>query len=181
MHDKTVVASFNRLANASAAMRDLRAAGFAETDINLVASRAARDVASDAGDVVADTASGAATGAIAGGALGGAAGLAASLMGLAIPGIGPILAAGPIAAALAGAGAGAATGGLIGALVGAGIPEHRAKAYESGALSSSSGVSAAAMTASPLPHPRVASRSRSQVPASFVLHAAISGSTHGLS
>jgi hypothetical protein len=129
MHDKTVVASFNRLADASAAMRDLRAAGFAETEINLVASRAARDVASDAGDVVADTASGAATGALAGGALGGAAGLAVSLMGLAIPGIGPILAAGPIAAALAGAGAGAVAGGVVGALTDVGVSETDAQIY----------------------------------------------------
>ena len=122
MHDKTVVASFNRLADASAAMRDLRADGYAETDINLVASRATRDIA-------ADTAGGAAAGAIAGGALGGAAGLAVSLMGLAIPGIGPILAAGPIAAALAGAGAGAVAGGVVGALTDVGVSETDAQYY----------------------------------------------------
>ena len=126
MHDKTVVASFNRLADATAAMRGLREAGFAETDINLVASRATRDTEPG---LVEDTTSGAATGAIAGGALGGAAGLAASLMGLAIPGIGPILAAGPIAAALAGAGAGAVAGGVVGALTDVGVSESDAQVY----------------------------------------------------
>jgi hypothetical protein len=80
MHDKTVVASFNRLADATAAMRDLREAGFADTDINLIASRVTQETEPG---LVEDTASGAATGAIAGGALGGAAGLAAALMGLA--------------------------------------------------------------------------------------------------
>ena len=49
---------------------------------------------------------------------------------LAIPGLGPFIAAGPIMAALAGAGAGAAAGGLVGALVGMGIPEYEAKRYE---------------------------------------------------
>ena len=126
MHDKTVVASFNTLDDASSAMRDLRAAGFAETDLNLLASRTARDVTPG---IVDDATSGAATGAIAGGALGGAAGLAASLMGLAIPGIGPILAAGPIAAALAGAGAGAIAGGVVGALTDIGVSESDAQAY----------------------------------------------------
>ena len=72
-----------------------------------------------------DDTSGAATGIVAGGALGGAAGLAVSLMGLAIPGIGPILAAGPIAAMLAGAGAGAVAGGLIGGLTDLGVDGER--------------------------------------------------------
>ena len=126
MHDKTVVASFNRLADASAAMRDLREAGFPETDINLLASRTTQDTEPG---IVEDTTSGAATGAIAGGALGGAAGLAAALMGLAIPGVGPILAAGPIAAALAGAGACAVAGGVVGALTDVGITESDAQVY----------------------------------------------------
>ena len=62
---------------------------------------------------VADDASGAAAGAVTGGVVGGAAGLAASLMGLAIPGIGPIIAAGPIVATLSGAGVGAVAGWLV--------------------------------------------------------------------
>jgi hypothetical protein len=70
------------------------------------------------------------TGVVAGGLTGGALGLLAGLGSLAIPGVGPLIAAGPIMAALAGAGAGGAVGGLIGALVGAGIPEFEAKRYE---------------------------------------------------
>ena len=69
---------------------------------------------------------GATTGAVAGGALGWLVGIGA----LAIPGLGPFIAAGPIVAALAGAGAGGALGGLTGALIGAGIPEYEAKRYE---------------------------------------------------
>ncbi|MEP6713949.1 MAG: general stress protein [Terriglobia bacterium] len=73
---------------------------------------------------------GTATGATAGGALGGTLGLLAGIGALAIPGLGPFIAAGPIMGALAGLGVGAAAGGLIGALVGMGIPEYEAKRYE---------------------------------------------------
>jgi hypothetical protein len=69
---------------------------------------------------------GATTGVLAGGALGWLAGIGA----LAIPGVGPFIAAGPIVAALAGAGVGGTLGGLTGALIGAGIPEYEAKRYE---------------------------------------------------
>src|SRR2546430_3167214 len=67
---------------------------------------------------------GTATGAAAGGAIGGTLGLLAGIGALAIPGLGPFIAAGPIMGLLAGTGAGAATGGLVGALVGMGIPEY---------------------------------------------------------
>jgi len=70
------------------------------------------------------------TGVVAGGIAGGTVGLLAGLGALAIPGVGPLLAAGPIVAALAGVGAGGAVGGLIGALIGLGIPEFEAKRYE---------------------------------------------------
>lgn len=80
-------------------------------------------------DATADDASGAATGAVTGGVVGGAAGLAASLMGLAIPGIGPIIAAGPIVAALSGAGVGAVAGGLIGGLTDIGVDKADAEYY----------------------------------------------------
>ena len=70
------------------------------------------------------------TGVVAGGAVGGTLGLLAGLGTLAIPGVGPFIAAGPIMAALAGIGGGGAVGGLIGALIGAGIPEYEAKRYE---------------------------------------------------
>jgi hypothetical protein len=73
---------------------------------------------------------GATTGGLAGMGVGGALGLLAGIGALAIPGVGPLIAAGPIMAALSGAAIGGATGGLIGALVGLGIPELEAKQYE---------------------------------------------------
>jgi len=73
---------------------------------------------------------GTATGAVAGGAIGGTLGLLAGIGALAIPGLGPFIAAGPIMATLAGAGAGGAVGSLIGALSGMGLPEYEAKRYE---------------------------------------------------
>jgi len=73
---------------------------------------------------------GAVTGASAGGILGGTLGLLAGIGALAIPGIGPLIAAGPVLAALSGAAAGAAVGGISGALVGMGIPEIEARSYE---------------------------------------------------
>src|SRR5256712_8963181 len=73
---------------------------------------------------------GATTGATSGAVLGGALGWLAGVGSLAIPGLGPFIAAGPILGTLAGAGAGGAVGGLIGALVGMGIPEYEAKRYE---------------------------------------------------
>src|SRR3982750_2469201 len=99
---KTVVGSFDSIAEAASAARDLRAAGFMENDVNVIANNQQRPVGRE-GDATTDAttdtttgertrgaASGTATGIVAGGALGGAAGLAVSLMGLAIPGIGPI-------------------------------------------------------------------------------------------
>lgn len=73
---------------------------------------------------------GAATGVVTGGTIGGTLGLLAGIGTLAIPGVGPFIAAGPIVAALAGIGAGGTVGGFVGALVGMGIPEYEAKRYE---------------------------------------------------
>src|SRR5581483_5633603 len=73
---------------------------------------------------------GVATGAIAGGIAGGVLGWLTGIGALAIPGLGPLIAAGPIVAALAGAGAVGTLGGIVGALVGMGIPEYEAKRYE---------------------------------------------------
>jgi len=70
------------------------------------------------------------TGAAAGGTIGGTLGLLAGIGALAIPGVGPFIAAGPIMGTLAGLGVGGAVGGLVGALIGAGIPEYEAKRYE---------------------------------------------------
>jgi hypothetical protein len=73
---------------------------------------------------------GTATGVATGGVIGGTLGLLAGIGVLAIPGVGPLIAAGPIMAALAGLGAGGAVGGVVGALVGMGIPEYEAKRFE---------------------------------------------------
>ena len=73
---------------------------------------------------------GASAGAITGSVIGGTLGLLAGIGTLAIPGLGPLIAAGPIMAALGGTAAGAAAGGVVGALVGLGIPEEEAKVYE---------------------------------------------------
>lgn len=73
---------------------------------------------------------GATTGAAAGGITGGVLGLLAGIGALAVPGVGPFIAAGPIMAALSGAAVGATTGGLVGGLIGLGIPEIEAKRYE---------------------------------------------------
>ena len=69
-------------------------------------------------------------GATTGGVIGGALGVLAGIGALAIPGVGPLIAAGPIVAGLAGLGVGGAVGGLVGALIGMGIPEYEAKRYE---------------------------------------------------
>jgi hypothetical protein len=73
---------------------------------------------------------GATVGGVTGGAVGGTLGLLAGLGSLAIPGVGPLIAAGPIMAALAGLGAGGTIGGIVGALVGVGMPEYEARRYD---------------------------------------------------
>lgn len=73
---------------------------------------------------------GAATGVTTGGVIGGTLGLLAGIGALAIPGVGPLIAAGPIMGALAGLGVGGTVGGIVGALVGMGIPEYEAKRFE---------------------------------------------------
>jgi len=111
------------------AVTALQAAGFRNTDISVLfpENEGTKDFAHEKNTKAPEgTATGAGTGAVLGGALGWLAGIGA----LAIPGVGPLIAAGPIVAALAGAGAGGAIGGLTGALVGMGIPEYEAKRYE---------------------------------------------------
>jgi hypothetical protein len=107
----------------------LRAAGFRSTDISVLFPEnvGTKDFAHEKGTKAPEGASaGAGTGAVVGGALGWLAGIGA----LAIPGIGPFVAAGPIVAALAGVGVGGTVGGITGALIGLGIPEYEAKRYE---------------------------------------------------
>src|SRR6201993_494675 len=107
----------------------LKAAGFRNTDISVLFPEnvGTKDFAHEKGTKAPEGATtGAGTGAVVGGTLGWLAGIGA----LAIPGVGPFIAAGPIMAALAGAGVGGTVGGLAGALVGMGIPEYEAKRYE---------------------------------------------------
>src|ERR1700689_1188160 len=108
---------------------DLKAAGFSNNDVSvLLPDRAgSRDFAHEHHTKAPE---GAATGAVAGGVAAGVLGWLAGIGTLAIPGVGPLIAAGPILAALSGAAAGGAVGGLAGALVGFGIPEYEAKQYE---------------------------------------------------
>jgi hypothetical protein len=106
-----------------------KAAGYRSADISVLFpdNRGTKDFAHEKNTKAPEgTAVGASSGILLGGTLGWLTGIGA----LAIPGIGPFIAAGPIVAALAGAGAGGALGGLIGALVGMGIPEYEAKRYE---------------------------------------------------
>ena len=114
---------------ADAAVDALRAAGFRNTDISVMFPEnvGTKDFAHEKGTKAPE---GATTGAGTGAVIGGAVGWLAGIGTLAIPGVGPFIAAGPIMAALAGAGVGGAVGGLTGALVGMGIPEYEAKRYE---------------------------------------------------
>jgi hypothetical protein len=125
---KTIVGSFDSFDEAQRVARELLTEGFASSDINVVASNVRGEFRNDDRIAVTDT-SNAATGAVAGGVLGGAAGIAVSLMGLTLPGLGPIIAAGPLAAALSGAGAGVIAGGLIGSLTELGVSSTDAEYY----------------------------------------------------
>jgi hypothetical protein len=110
-------------------VRQLQAQGFGTSEISVLMPDT--DGTRDMGHVKATKApEGATTGAATGGATGGVIGLLAGIGALAIPALGPFIAAGPIMAALSGAAVGAATGGIVGGLVGLGIPEIEAKRYE---------------------------------------------------
>jgi hypothetical protein len=138
MAGKTIVALYDDFEAATRAVRALEESGFNPHDMSLIANNVESDEASGrrdriVGSVSQDTATaapeGAGTGAAIGALLGGGASLLAAAGAFAIPGIGPVLAAGPLAAALAGAGVGAAAGGLIGGLVGLGVPDEEAQRY----------------------------------------------------
>jgi uncharacterized protein (TIGR02271 family) len=127
---KSVVGVYDRLETARSVVSDLVDAGFDRDMLNIVAND---PDGSYAGYIDTDGAGdGAATGAGVGATIGGIGGLLVGLGALAIPGVGPVIAAGPILAALTGAGIGAVTGGLIGALVDLGIPEEDAHLYSEG-------------------------------------------------
>ncbi len=108
---------------------DLLAAGFSNEDISVLLpdNEGTKDFAHDKSTKAPE---GTTAGVTTGGIIGGTLGLLAGIGVLAIPGVGPFIAAGPIMGALAGLGVGGAVGGLIGALVGMGIPEYEAKRYE---------------------------------------------------
>ena len=133
------VGLYDSITLASQAAGDLLRNGFDRENISLVVSDAdgeyarALEAAGKVGNAQTDDAmDGLVAGAGLGAAIGGLSGVVAGLGALSVPGIGPVLAAGPLAAGLAGAGVGAAAGGLLGALIDAGIPEGDAKKYADG-------------------------------------------------
>ena len=115
--------------DAEYAVDALRAEGFRNTDISVLFpdNKGTKDFAVEKNTKAPE---GTATGATTGGVIGGVLGWLAGIGAIAIPGIGPFIAAGPIVAAIAGVGVGGAVGGIAGALIGMGIPEYEAKRYE---------------------------------------------------
>lgn len=120
---KTVLGVFKSRDKAEEAVKEIRERGFRDSEINLIAKDDKSGQGKGRGTTMsADVSRGSAAGTV----IGGAAGLLASAGALAIPGIGPIVAAGPIAAALSGA----VTGGIAGGLIDWGIPEERGRHFE---------------------------------------------------
>ena len=133
----TISRLYDNYSDAQRAVNELEAAGVPHSDISIVANNADNWYRQDGKvdrdrDGVDDRAEGAGTGAGIGAGVGGAAGLLAGLGLLAIPGLGPVVAAGWLAATAVGAAAGAATGGIIGALTQAGVSKDDADAYAEG-------------------------------------------------
>jgi hypothetical protein len=129
MANTAVFGLYPNYSSVESSVEALKKAGFRNTDISVLfpENEGSKDFAVEKGTKAPDgAAAGAGTGAVLGGALGWLAGIGA----LAIPGVGPFIAAGPIMAALAGVGVGGAVGGITGALIGMGIPEYVAKRYE---------------------------------------------------
>lgn len=120
---------YKSAAQAERSVDRLLAAGFANDDISVLLpdNESSKEFAHKKDTKAPE---GTTAGVTAGGVVGGTLGLLAGIGALAIPGVGPFIAAGPIMGALAGLGVGGAVGGLIGALVGMGIPEYEAKRYE---------------------------------------------------
>lgn len=120
---------YQSVSQAERAVDDLRLAGFSNDDISVLLPdmQSSKNFAHEKNTKAPE---GTTAGVTAGGAIGGTLGLLAGIGALAIPGVGPLIAAGPIMGALAGLGVGGAVGGLVGALVGMGIPEYEAKRFE---------------------------------------------------
>ena len=127
--NKAVFGIYPSGAQAERAVDRLIQAGFSNNDISVLMpdSQSSKDFAHEKSTKAPE---GTTTGATTGGVIGGTLGLLAGIGALAIPGLGPFIAAGPIMGALAGLGVGGAVGGFVGALVGMGIPEYEAKRYE---------------------------------------------------
>jgi hypothetical protein len=130
MAKKSVFCLARDQAQAIRIVDNLKTAGFSNNDISVLLpdKESTREFAHQKGTKAPE---GAVTGAGTGGVLGGVLGWLTGIGALAIPGLGPFIAAGPIMAALSGAAIGATAGGVVGALVGMGIPEYEAKRYES--------------------------------------------------
>jgi len=126
---KAVYGILSTTTQAENAVERLKAANFSNNDVSVLFpdKSGTKDFAHEKHTKVPE---GASVGAGTGGVLGGALGWLVGIGSLAIPGVGPFIAAGPIMAALSGAAVGAAVGGLVGTLVGLGIPEYEAKSYE---------------------------------------------------
>jgi hypothetical protein len=170
---KTIVGLFDNLEAAHAAVADLRDLGLTNTDVSLVANDVAgtygQSLSSSALETQPTSADATAAGAGMGAVLGGLTGMLVGLGALMIPGIGPVLAAGPLATVLAGivgAGVGAVGGGLAGGLIGAlvdlGVPEDQAQYYAEGVRRGGALVTA-----------RVADKKESQVRSIFNRHSAV--------
>jgi uncharacterized membrane protein len=127
--DKKIIGVFRTRDEAIRAIETLKDRGCRSEDISVIA-KDQDSIGSIEEETDTKLEEGLAAGATTGGVLGGVSGLLAGIGALAIPGVGPIVAAGPIAATLGGAVVGAGAGGLVGALVGMGIPEDEAKQYE---------------------------------------------------
>jgi len=131
---QTLSQMYPTYAEATRVVNALEAAGISSNDITLISGEKGMSTTTGAtsGDPGQGAETGAGTGATVGTVLGGGAGLLAGLGSLAIPGVGPIVAAGWLVATLTGAGIGAAAGGLVGALTGAGVSEADARTYAEG-------------------------------------------------
>lgn len=129
MHNQSVVGLVHTRLEAENIVTALKSAGYVDNDISVLFpdKEGSKDFAHDNSTKAPE---GAVAGASTGGVIGGTLGLLAGIGALAIPGVGPLIAAGPIMAALSGAAVGATVGGVSGALVGLGIPEYEAKMYE---------------------------------------------------
>jgi len=133
---KTLVGTYDSIQVAHDVSNDLINAGYSRNDISIVANDKNNEYAGYIGDGFVNSANDSgeevAKGVGIGAAIGGLGGLLVGLGALAIPGVGPVIAAGPLLAALTGAGVGAVTGGIVGALADLGIPDEEAEIYSEG-------------------------------------------------